>query len=198
MLMASTSGNKVVNIEMKEVNEAAQRMLLAQQLDPFCQSIMSYILLGQLPKDRTTARSIKYKARNYIVDDNGVLRKLVETMSTSTNDAPLVLPKSMWDDTLKHYHDSELSGHRKCLGLLKIMKERYYFEGMSSYIHGYIKTCMNCQLATKSNVVRSEMQSFSSGYFGILVQLDHMKGTRVTKNGNTHILMMIDKFTGYV
>jgi len=29
MLMASTSGNEVVNIEMKEVNEAAQRMLLA-------------------------------------------------------------------------------------------------------------------------------------------------------------------------
>ena len=26
MLMVSTSGNKVVNIEMKEVNEAAQRM----------------------------------------------------------------------------------------------------------------------------------------------------------------------------
>jgi hypothetical protein len=60
MLMVSTSGNKVVNIEMKEVNEAAQRVSLAQQLDPFCQSIMSYILLGQLPKDRTTARSIKY------------------------------------------------------------------------------------------------------------------------------------------
>jgi transposase InsO family protein len=113
-------------------------------------------------------------------------------------EAPLVLPRSLWEDTVKHYHEPAMAGHRKFNKLYQLLWEKYYFPRMSMYIKYYAQTCLDCQKATHMPKPASPLKPFHVGYPGLLVHLDYTKGTGTTIRGNTHILAVIDNFSGYV
>ena len=138
-------------------------------------------------------------SHKYAIDPNSILRKIDEnSLANNFLQAPVVLPRSLWDHTLHLHHDIPIAGHRKFKKLLKLMQQQYYFPGMSTYIKGYTDSCLSCQSTTSAKRLRSPLKPYYAGFPGVLVHLDFTKGTGTTVRGNTHILAIIDSFTGYV
>ncbi len=178
---------------------------IEQRTDPQCKQLIDYITMNKLPMNRKEARYIRSCVHSYIVDNDGILRKVDVTRFTKKgiNDEqyskpPIVLPRSLWDKTIAEYHENPISGHRKFLPLYEAISGKYYFHGMYQYILAYASTCISCAASTQSTSFRSPMQPYHSGYPGILIHLDCTKGNKETPRGNTYILAIIDSFSGYV
>ena len=133
----------------------------------------------------------------YDIDSEGILQKIDEINDDGEVIRPAVLPRSLWTETIKQYHDSKQGGHRKYKKVISEMKQNYYFLGMTKYVKYYIQTCLECQLATKTKETRNPMHHAQMSYPGILIHLDHMKGTKETERGNKYILAIINNFSGY-
>ena len=59
-----------------------------------------------------------------------MLRKIDEINDDGEVIRPAVLPRSLWTETIKQYHDSKQGGHRKYKKVISEMKQNYYSLGI--------------------------------------------------------------------
>ena len=168
----------------------------AQRYDKFCSKIINY-LYGILPKRWSELRMLQRQAFKYWIDANGILRKIDESAPAETR-PPAVLPRALWDDVLKAYHDFLVSGHWKYERLYQAIAASYYFPGMFLYIKGYCHRCLNCAINSKGKTLTSKLNPYIASYPGVTVHLDCTKGPKTLARGNTHLLAIVDNFSGYL
>lgn len=172
-----------------------------QRLDPELSDLIDYMQSGTLPKSHNRASYLKSVQHQYTIDVEGILRKIdVKTPKGSDlqDTPPAMLPRSMWDEVIKHYHDSPFGGHRKFKKLLASMRRTFFFHGMGPYLKAYCDQCASCQCSTVSKRKYSPLKPYYASYPGVLVHLDCTPGSKTTARGNSHILAIIDSFTGHV
>ena len=58
----------------------------------------------------------------------------------------LVLPESLQDITYKSYHDD--LGHQGRDRTLALIKQRFYWPGMTQYVHNKVQQCAKCNTGT--------------------------------------------------
>ena len=164
------------------------------QLSPLIQ----YLVEGTLPSTRSERAHLRRICHAYYIDDKGILRKIVPRKHKGM-DNPAVLPKALWDQTIKVYHDDPLQGaHRKKGRLIKALKRNYVWDGMDLYVTTYCKTCPECQVSTVRNRNTTPLKPIVASYPGVLIQLDCTHGGPETDRGNKAILTIIESFSGHI
>ena len=179
--------------------ETLSWLALEQRLDPNLEEIIQFKISGQLPLIRARAEYVKATTHYYIMDEYGVLRKVNERQ-LMCKEPPAMLPRQLWDEVIEAYHDNKtMGGHRKFGKLYEMIKSKYFFHGMMQYIKAYTRTCTNCQRYSTDKRKRAPLKPYHTSYPGVLVNVDCTKGPKLrTRRGHTHILTIIDSFTGYV
>jgi hypothetical protein len=173
------------------------RLAMEQRSDPVLEGMIDYLQMQRLPKNRQQSKHIRATAHQYTVDTQGILRRL-NAQTTGSTGPQAVLPRALWDEIIEAYHNPPLSGHRKYRPLLEAITDVYYFSGMTKYIKMYSAACVTCQRSVLGKKPTSPLLPYYASYPGILVHLDCTPGSKVTDRGNTHILAMIDSFSGYL
>ena len=94
-------------------DQILSKIALEQQADPEILEVIKYKTEGKLPSNKHLAKSLLAREYKYALDINGILCKVDENLPDIIEEAPLVLPRSLWEDTVKHYHEPAMAGHRK-------------------------------------------------------------------------------------
>ena len=169
-----------------------------QRADEQLIEIIEFLNCQKLPRTRNRATFVCQTAHQYIIDDIGILRKIDLPIHKESTKAPAMLPRHMWDATIKLLHDTPINGHRKFDKLYDLFKRMYYFPGMGPYIKAYCETCERCQISTSSKALMAPLHPIEPSYPGVVVHLDSTKGGPLTERGYSHILAIIEAFSGHV
>ena len=156
-----------------------------QRNDPYWSEIISYIQDGLLPKFRSRAAFVRSISKQYIIDNNGILRKSMhlgnkEKINENDMYLPAILPAALYDETLKQLHEEPHAGHRKYKKLLEIVRDRYYFPNMAAIIKRYCELCEICQTTTIKAKYNEPLHPFQASYPGITVHIDCTPGPKVS------------------
>ena len=194
-LSSKTMQSKDIVSEQPQVQY--RQLALEQRTDPRLTEIIEFLMDGKLPPNKTIARYILSISHQYTIDNEGILRK-IDVRTPKGCGPPAILPRSLWDQTIKAYHDHPLSGHRKYRKLLDAMSTAYYFPGMTTYVKAYCVSCVTYQRTVIQKKLAALLNPYYASYPGVLIHLDCTKGSRLTRKGNSHILTIIDSFSGYI
>ena len=111
----------------------------------------------------------------------------------------VVVPLKSRFKIMNLYHDNQLAGHRGVKPMTAMIMRTYYWPGLRRDIRKYVATCRGCRLAKAPWRPKMGLR----GDFGIeLGKLEHLHVDHVgplsrTRNGNSFILTMIDRCTGW-
>ena len=104
----------------------------------------------------------------------------------------LVLPKCYKDQVLRGLHDD--IGHPGRDRTTSLLKERYFWPGMTSDVEKWVSKCDRC-LRRKANTTTSELVNIVSTYPLELVSMDFL--TLEPSKGYGNVLVITDHFTKY-
>ena len=178
------------------------KLARAQRDDPYWCELITYLVDGLLPRYRNRVAYIKSIANQFMVDEKGILRKLLTVKKEGEFDGyPAVLPGALLKETLEQLHDNPLSGHRKYEKLLETVRKRYYFPNMPAIVKRYCDLCTACQCSTIRKKRKAPLKPYYASFPGIYVHIDCTPGPnkkKPTARGYTQILTIVEAFTRHV
>ncbi len=111
----------------------------------------------------------------------------------------LVLPHKLRQVAIHLNHDLPTAGHQEVSRTTHRIKEKFFWYGMGNDIERYILGCEVCNKCKKaSRNVKFPMVVHHAGAPMERVHIDFLGPLPKTKQGNEHILMMVDQFTKWV
>ena len=118
----------------------SNKMAAQQREDPYLVEIISYLSFGLLPRNRTRARYVKDHSHKYMIDEDSILRHVVDIDERSFG-YPAMVPWALQKEIVQSLHDHPTNGHRKYEKLLQAFRKAYWFEGMRSFIKNFCNSC---------------------------------------------------------
>ncbi len=155
----------------EQIQNQFPKLALEQRGDPRLAEIILFLVNGRLPSNRSQARHVLSIANQYIVDEQGVLRK-IDVRTPLDQGPPAVLPRTLWDHVLKVSHVHPMSGHRKYRKMLDLISANYYFPGMSLYIKAFCLCCSECERTVLGKKLVAPLRPYYASYPGIIVHID--------------------------
>ena len=171
-----------------------------QRSDPKLSPLFEYIENGKLPDDDKKIQKLVTMSERYaIVDD--VLYHIHEPRNRSKTSPSevvkqLVVPCSLQEQILVAYHDSLAGGHNGVDRTFRSIQAKYFWDGMYSDVHNYVKTCHICQVSkktTRPNIPPLHPMEIVDVYSRWHVDL--MINLPETKDGYKHILLLVDSMS---
>jgi transposase InsO family protein len=108
----------------------------------------------------------------------------------------IILPPSLHDTILEHYHDAPFAGHVGIQRTYERIQRNYYWLNLMSIVTEYIKRCRDCAMFKPSTVnTTPPLLPITTTYPFALVEMDVVGPSSVTERGNLYLLTMIDHFT---
>ena len=96
-------------------------------------------------------------------------------------------------------HNARISGHLGRTKTLQKVKERYFWVGMSTQVAKWCEECTECQKKQKPKASqKAPMKTYNVGAPMERIAIDFMGPLPETKQGNKHILCVVDYFTKWV
>ncbi len=178
--------------------EELTKLRRAQLDDPYCQTIRACITQAPVSNDNPDTALVLRQASLFYYDHLQIIRRKMPKRSMEIRNDPVVLPRSMVEDTIDKYHHPPFSGHAKYDKIMDILEQRFWFQGMRDFVKAYVQSCHSCQRAKPSVTWEGQAKPFQGEFPNHIVHLDFTKGTGVTTKGNTHILAIIDNFTNFL
>ena len=185
-------------------------MLKAQKADTDLRIVYDWLRSNQFPSYRDiTNKSVfvksLYKLRNQLCIFDGLI-KLTPALATNPvqKHLRLVVPHGFRIKCFYFCHN--LCGHRGMKETLNIMRQRFYFPNMNSFVAMYVNNCSTClKKWTGSNSDRrAKPSTFTSqwGHHNQCVYIDIMGPfdpiNRYKGQDVNHILTMLDGFTRFL
>ena len=106
----------------------------------------------------------------------------------------LVLPESLQDIIFKSYHDD--LGHQGRDRTLALIKQRFYWPGMTQYVQNKVQQCAKCIRRKTRPTKAAELVNITSSTPMELVCIDYLSLER-SKGGYENILVITDHFSRY-
>lgn len=166
---------------------------ITQESDTFCSSLINLITLGVIPEDPDLCHRLLRISHTFDVLD-GVLIFI----GNRNLEALPVVPESVRDKILEHFHDHILSGHLGFKKTFEKIYERYYWPRMYSEIKKY---CENCKLCLSR---KSPSHPNKAGLVPItvsepfeLLASDIIGPLPLTEDGNKYIIVFTEYLTKY-
>ena len=112
---------------------------------PAFKDIYSYVTNGKIHLFGSAARKFKQQCEDFVVM-SGVLFKIrYDSMEKGKPSLVLCVPEKYLPTMLHQYHDSILAGHPGIVKLYEKLKRKYYFPGLLTLVHQYVKSCIECE-----------------------------------------------------
>ena len=112
---------------------------------PAFKDIYNYVIKGTLHLFGSPARKFKQQCEDFVVMP-GVLFKLrCDRLDKGKPSLVLCVPEKYLPTILYQYHDSILAGHPGIVKLYEQLRRKYYFPGLLTIVHQYVKSCLECE-----------------------------------------------------
>ena len=112
---------------------------------PAFKDIYNYVIKGTLHLFGSPARKFKQQCEDFVVM-SGVLFKLrYDRLDKGKPSLVLCVPEKYLPTILYQYHESILAGHPGIVKLYEQLRRKYYFPGLLTIVHQYVKSCLECE-----------------------------------------------------
>ena len=131
----------VVTPEAKQLSASNNSFTTEQMKDVSLQSLMKYLLNGNLPADPTSAAKLVTSAFNFTIVD-----KILYFIGQKKDNVPrVVAPNGLKQKLMKEYHAGVLlSGHFSGPKIYQIMWKQWWWENMYQDIINFARNCPQC------------------------------------------------------
>jgi hypothetical protein len=111
----------------------------------------------------------------------------------------LVVPTTLHQDVLRHYHTSLAGGHQGITRVYERVRRLLFWRGMYADVRDYVAACPDCQSGKGQPriSVQSPGNLVATRPFEI-IGMDHVPSLPKSARGNTELLIWIDHHTGFV
>lgn len=185
MEIIDDTGQGLAQLELREV----RRM---QRADNLIERWRIAVIDQRLPSKVMSQKDLTMKRNfNQLQIIRGVLYRVVE--EDGENLKQLVLPEVYKTEVLKALHDD--MGHPGRDRLTRLVRERFFWPGMSSDIIAHIERCQRC-IRRKTQPQRAPLVNITSTYPLEIVCFDFLS-LEPSKGGFGNILVVTDHFTKY-
>eukprot|EP00741_Cyanophora_paradoxa_P024240 tig00021758_g23409.t1 len=185
----------------------ATAMTLEQRNDPWCQRVRDFILQGVNParcrshkgldlvEDQITCEhclraksGLEREMKGYEIVD-GVVRRLPPRPGMRSL---IVVPETMREAILEAFHDDW--AHRGADIVTRRIITRFWWDGMTSAVHRFVRTCKHCQSARAKRQPKVLCKIIESGYANDLHQAD-IAHLDLSIDGHVGVFLDIDAYT---
>ena len=125
---------------------------------------------------------------------NGLLYKKVQFYSHDQTTLQFVLPQNYREQAMNACHND--IGHLGLERSLDLLKDRFYWPGMSTDMENHIQTCDRC-LQFKSKPKKTELYPITTTHPLELVHMDFLTIKLGMTGKDVNILVVTDHFTHY-
>ncbi|POM78632.1 LOW QUALITY PROTEIN: Reverse transcriptase [Phytophthora palmivora] len=176
-----------------------ERIRRAQVEEKWIVDLKVYLRGDVLDLTSAEAKSCSKIADRYETDESGLLFYFPPTKQSDEDRdlvAKLVVPETLQNDLMHHYHSSLEGGHQ-CIGRT-YHKIRAHSTGVDN-IKVYNATWIDCETGKgRPTIYGKSPGNLQATYPFQIIGMDHIPSLPRSYKGNTELLIWIDLFTGYV
>ncbi|KAE8981574.1 hypothetical protein PR001_g23963 [Phytophthora rubi] len=111
----------------------------------------------------------------------------------------LVVPESLQQDVLHHYHSSLEGGHQGIGRIYQLNRDHFHWTGLYRSVQRYVGECVECETGKGRPTLQGESPgNIRATYPFQIIAMDHIPSLPKSQKGNTELLIWVDLFTGYV
>ena len=180
-------------------NEFLDRLREEQNKDPILTHIFKYLDDPKhIPEDNSIRKQYNHwlKGARNRYSRNSANLLVFDNFYASNDDLKIVVPESMQEEILCHYHGPEFVGHTGKDKLVERLKRRFFWKGMATTVNNHIDHCKPC-LQFKKSAVFAPMLPIKCSKPWQIIHVDLHGPLPRTEDGNTHILGFIDSLTRF-
>ena len=153
-----------------------------------------------IAKVRSTCGKIEM---NYALDDDELLLYCPYLGTADENRdgmIRLVIPESLQQDFLHHYHTSLEGGHQRSGRTYQRIRKQFHWKGLFRSVQRYVGTCVDCKTGKGGPTSRGKTpgKNIYATYPFQVIAMDHVPSLPKPFKGHTELLIWVDLFTGYV
>ncbi|OWY97166.1 LOW QUALITY PROTEIN: reverse transcriptase, partial [Phytophthora megakarya] len=139
-------------------------------------------------------------AMNYEVDQLDLLFYCPTSKTTAAARDKLmrlVIPETLQQDIVHHYHTSLQGGHQGVGRNYDRIRDHFHWRDL--YKRRYVGECVDCETGKGRPRIQGESPgNLQSTYPFQIIAMEHIRSLPRSFNGNTELLIFVDLFSGYV
>ncbi|POM63312.1 reverse transcriptase, partial [Phytophthora palmivora] len=141
-------------------------------------------------------------ADRYETDESGLLFYFPPTKQSDEDRdlmAKLVVPETLQNDLMHHYHSSLEGGHQGIGRTYHKIRAHFHWRGLYQSVQRYVGQCIDCETGKGRPTIHGESPgNLQATYPFQIIGMNHIPSLPRSYKGNTELLIWIDLFTGYV
>ncbi|OWZ12186.1 reverse transcriptase [Phytophthora megakarya] len=168
-----------------------------------CISGLKKYLIGEI-RDLTQedAKMLRSIAMNYEVDQSNLLIYCPTTKETAADRDKLmrlVVPETLQQDILHHYHTSLQGGQQGIGRTYDRIRDQFHWRGLHQSVQRYVGECVDCETGKgRPRIQGGSPGNLQATYQFQIIVMHHIPSLPRSFNGNTELLIFVDLFSGYV
>ena len=176
---------------------SAHDFSLRQKEDPRLKPYIDYFANGELPSSQKAARNLLLQKADFAYIDGILFYKApCFKPKTLSQKYRLVLPTSLQELIVSHFHNSVCGAHAGIGVTLTRLKNEYFFWGMDRTVSDYIRTCSTCQARKIHKHTRSDIHALMKPSAPFMAwQIDLYGPLPRTPRGHSYIFTAICLFS---
>ena len=183
--------------------ERKRRITQAQDEETWIADLKTYLRGDLAELTPTTSKQCARLADRFEVDRDGTLVYLTKGRRGDEREdgggLRVVLPTTLHDEILHHYHTSHEGGHQGVLRTYFRIRERFYWRGLYKTVQEFVATCTDCETGKGSpNVMGRSPGNLVATHPFQIIGMDHMPSLPKSFRGNTELLIWVDHHTGFL
>ncbi|KAG6591054.1 reverse transcriptase [Phytophthora cinnamomi] len=178
------------------------RIRQAQDEEAWIAGLKKYLVGAAQDLTQDEARSYGNISMDYEVDLSDLLFYCHPTRrSEADRDGlmRLVIPETLQQDVLHHYHASLEGGHQGIGRTYQKIRDHFHWRGLYRSVQQYVGECVDCETGKGRPRIQGESPGNIQAIYPFqIIAMDHIPSLPKSYKGNTELLIWVDLFTGYV
>jgi ribonuclease HI/transposase InsO family protein len=178
------------------------RIRQAQDEEVWITNLKAYLKGDVCDLTADEAKSCAKIAGDYDVDDADLLFYCPTSVRQNEDRdtlARLVVPETLQQDFMHHYHASLEGGHQGIGRTYQRLRSHFHWRGLYRSVQRYVGECTDCETGKGRPMGQGESPgNVQATYPFQIVAMDHIPSLPKSFKGNTELLLWVDLFSGYV
>ncbi|KAG6606491.1 reverse transcriptase [Phytophthora cinnamomi] len=178
------------------------RIRQAQDEEAWIAGLKKYLVGAAQDLTQDEARSYGNISMDYEVDLSGLLFYCHPTRrSEADRDGlmRLVIPETLQQDVLHHYHASLEGGHQGIGRTYQKIRDHFHWRDLYRSVQQYVGECVDCETGKGRPRIQGESPgNIQATYPFQIIAMDHIPSLPKSYKDNTELLIWVNLFTGYV
>ncbi|OWY94044.1 reverse transcriptase, partial [Phytophthora megakarya] len=178
------------------------RVCTAQEEEAWIANLKKFLDGDISGLSRREAKNCPKIAEQYEVGESGLLYYHVRGSEAAENRdtiMKLVVPETLREDVLHHYHASLEGGHQGIGRTYQRIRRHFHWPGLFKSVQRHVGECVDCETGKGRPTIRGESPgNIVEIYPFQVVAMDHIPSLPASHKDNTELLVWVDLFTGFV